>query len=506
MQSKENFNFKNNNMEYDIFNEINDIEDEDMKCSICNYYFSRNLKPYSLKCNHNLCMKCIEGIVDKKMFNCPICRRCFNEEEKKNFKINENLLNLITKILDFKLIFCHKCRKIFSFTEHFDKCDQIYFKDSNEVLMELSILASDCLKVFKLNEKHLNILNYSKNSIYEEIYKIIKIININFYEYFTNLIETFFEGIPKLNHEEALSEVFDYLKNFEIYIKMQNFENPPKDQVMIAIEKFNQNKINELNFIQGYHNININKIPQKFDINFLKGNKEKDTLNNNQELNRRVLDDIIPISNNVHNSDMDINQCIQEILRFNFSNFDNFREIKKYLNKNFKKTERSISNDIIREMNREHNDSDKRTQTNQNQNAFTYKYKQFKNAHQISCNKDFQNNNLREFSTPNKFQNLNLADISRLYLKENDFKNGYLKTNKSLKTDNNVVNNKEITNNILDKETFNNENDRISHLDKAFNQDRSHSGIHILKFYIFKYIFIKNILYDYYISIFINSR
>ena len=40
-------------------------EDEDLRCPICNYYFSQVTKPYLLPCNHNLCYECIELITQK---------------------------------------------------------------------------------------------------------------------------------------------------------------------------------------------------------------------------------------------------------------------------------------------------------------------------------------------------------------------------------------------------------------------------------------------------------
>ena len=131
--------------------DFNNIEDEDLKCSICHNYFSKNLKPYSLNCNHNLCLKCIDAIIEKNMFNCPICRRSFTIEERKNFKINEKFLDMVVKILEFKFVFCQKCQKIFYFNEHFENCDQINFKDSNQSFDDINNLAKDCLKVFKLS-------------------------------------------------------------------------------------------------------------------------------------------------------------------------------------------------------------------------------------------------------------------------------------------------------------------------------------------------------------------
>lgn len=43
-------------------------EDEDLRCPICNYYFSMITKPYLLPCNHNLCITCIDGLIKKKCY------------------------------------------------------------------------------------------------------------------------------------------------------------------------------------------------------------------------------------------------------------------------------------------------------------------------------------------------------------------------------------------------------------------------------------------------------
>ena len=56
-------------------------EDEDLRCPICNYYFSQVTKPYLLPCNHNLCMNCIKLITSKNIYDCPLCRSKFEEKD-----------------------------------------------------------------------------------------------------------------------------------------------------------------------------------------------------------------------------------------------------------------------------------------------------------------------------------------------------------------------------------------------------------------------------------------
>ncbi len=259
---------------------LDNIEDEDLKCSICHYYFTKNIKPYSLNCNHNLCLKCIDALIEKNMFNCPICRRSFSIEDSKNFNINAKYLDFITQILQLKYIFCIKCQKVFNFIEHFENCDQINFKDSNESLVDINNLAKDCLKLIKSSNRHLNILNNSQISIYEEIHRIMKIININFFEFFNKKIENFIEGIPKINLEELLEEIFNYLKFYELFFRSDK------------IETLNGNNKDQLNYWIENH---INKLP------------------------------FFPMKNGEATPFEDITT---EILKFNFANYENFKEIK----------------------------------------------------------------------------------------------------------------------------------------------------------------------------------
>jgi len=268
--------------------ELENIEDEDLKCSICHYYFTKNLKPYSLYCSHNLCFKCIEALIEKNMLNCPICRRSFNSEDKNNFKINDKFLILVTNILEYKFIFCLKCKKVSNFIEHFECCDQINFKDSNEIFVDIFDLAKDSIKIFQSSERHINILKNSEISIYEEIHRILKIININFFEFFTKSIDKFIEGIPKINIEISIEEIFSYLKNFELFVKACN-------------QQLSDLKNVEDNYFNKWLKIHINKIPT-FSI--------KDGL-----------------PNLIHDNDK-----LNEILKYNFTNFTNFTDIQKSIN------------------------------------------------------------------------------------------------------------------------------------------------------------------------------
>ena len=79
-------------------------KDEDLRCSICNYYFSPVTKLYLLPYNHNLCYQCIELIKNKNMLYCPLWWKPFGKKEKIILKMNTSLLNFIVKIFKTKMI------------------------------------------------------------------------------------------------------------------------------------------------------------------------------------------------------------------------------------------------------------------------------------------------------------------------------------------------------------------------------------------------------------------
>lgn len=305
--------------------DLKDIEDEDLKCAICHYYFTKILQPYSLNCNHNLCLKCIDALIEKNMFNCPICRKTFNMEDRYNFQLNKGYLDFITKILEMKFVYCLKCQKIFKFIEHFETCDQINFKDSHESYEDINKLAKDCLKIIKSSDKHLNILNSSEISIFEEIQRIMKIININFYEFFNKTIEKFIQGIPKINQEELIEEIFDYLKSYESFIKAYNIEN------------FTEKNKDEFGFWIENH---INKLPL-ISTNNQETTPSKDIVN-------------------------------KEILNYNFMNYLNFKEIKKSPNLDFNKN-KYIDSDNDSEYDYFNNNLNRNDYENSRDIANTYK-------------------------------------------------------------------------------------------------------------------------------------
>ena len=187
-------------------------EDEDLRCPICNYYFSQVTKPYLLPCNHNLCYECIELITNKNMFDCPLCRKPFGVEGKNNFKVNTSLLNLIVKILKTKIIYCTKCNKIFHWTEHYSQCPESGFKETDEILGELKQLVNSCIQLIKkidyIEKMKENKSNEILNKILSNQFEIEK--KFNFQSQKT--IEDFYKSIPELNIRD--SNDFNLILNF----------------------------------------------------------------------------------------------------------------------------------------------------------------------------------------------------------------------------------------------------------------------------------------------------
>jgi hypothetical protein len=191
---------------------IDHQEDEDLRCPICNYYFSNDTKPYLLPCNHNLCLICVDSIIAKNMYNCPICRKDFTSNDRLNFQVNYAFLNLVIKILKTKVIFCKKCSKVYNWIEHYKVCEQSQFKETNEINEEIKNLSDQCYMILNYIDKHKNILFKSKSLIYSDVGEILKSIHFRFQETLENHIETFYEKIPNLNFDKYINEIVTFLE------------------------------------------------------------------------------------------------------------------------------------------------------------------------------------------------------------------------------------------------------------------------------------------------------
>jgi hypothetical protein len=207
---------------------IDHQEDEDLRCPICNYYFSNDTKPYLLPCNHNLCIICIDSIIAKNMYNCPICRKDFNQDDRKNFQVNFAFLNLVIKILKTKVIYCKKCSKIYNWIEHYKVCDQADFKETHEINEEIKKLSEQCYMILNYIDKHKNVLQKSKNMISNDITEILQAIHQKIRESYETHIDVFFDNLPTLSLDKLLADIVEFLdlcKPFNKKFEHIDFEN-----------------------------------------------------------------------------------------------------------------------------------------------------------------------------------------------------------------------------------------------------------------------------------------
>ena len=140
-------------------------DDGDIRCPNCSWYFSSNTKPYILPCFHNLCDKCINILIQQKNPKCPICSTTFTNSESNPFQVNFAYLNLVTKILANKIIFCIKCNKIFYWIDHYTICNQENFIEAEEIYKDIKNSCDQSIRILKLFNGNNNIIIKYKNEI-----------------------------------------------------------------------------------------------------------------------------------------------------------------------------------------------------------------------------------------------------------------------------------------------------------------------------------------------------
>ena len=212
--SNNNFNTIQHNQMTTTLNNFTE-EDEDLRCPVCNHFFSQINKPFLLPCNHNLCLKCIEGVKAKKMFFCPFCRSPFDQEQK--FNVNYSFLNLILKILKHKTIFCKNCKRLYQFLEHYSSCDPTCFVESTEIFSEIKELIEKCLSFYNSNENKFLVL-YNQEEIFKNEFNNIKDKVIDFLEDKFNSSE---DTIRKINSKYLIA--LKEMKTSTMYTTPDNF-------------------------------------------------------------------------------------------------------------------------------------------------------------------------------------------------------------------------------------------------------------------------------------------
>ena len=263
-------------------------EDEDLRCPICNYYFSQVTKPYLLPCNHNLCYQCIELITNKNMFDCPLCRKPFGAEGKNNFKVNTSLLNLIVKILKTKIIYCTKCNKIFQWTEHYSVCPESGFKETDEILEELKQLVNSCIQLIKKIDYIEKLKENKSNEILNKILSNQFEIEKKFIFQSQKTIDDFYKSIPELN-----------IRNSDDYNLILNFVNSCEPLAGLLNINFNLGDNNNIygNNLGGGGN-NMFKISTEEGNELIRKCVEG---NNKKEENSLIMDNGINLNRNINN-------------------------------------------------------------------------------------------------------------------------------------------------------------------------------------------------------------
>ena len=344
-------------------------DEEDIKCPKCSFFFSSITKPYILPCNHNICLNCIDLLISENNNKCPICNYQFNQKDRNLFKVNFGFLNLVVKILQTKIIYCNKCNKIFYWKEHYQSCEQKYFKNCDDILEDIKINCEESEKILKLFKKEGYILNKYKieignliKNILNEIHNKYKVtidnkiknellktnININFIKSKIEILE-FLKQCLSFPEYFDTKEIFQILKQKELFfnsyfknIKILNKTafSPPSVHNLIIKDKGIYNK----NTNQKYETINNNNIINNnysnyytFDKNHKTTNKYKSTYFFNDNEKKTISeeeddDEDYIINNNYDNYDDEgINGSDRiKVKKYHDNNISQFKKINNF--------------------------------------------------------------------------------------------------------------------------------------------------------------------------------
>ena len=289
-------------------------EDEELRCSGCSYFFSSLTKPYLLPCNHNLCLLCIENLMKLNKTFCPICKTPFNKKEKSNFQVNYAFLNLVSKILKTKIILCQNCNKIYFWNDHFDKCDQKYFTDINEILSEIKKCCQDSYIILKNINYHKCILSTSKKGINDTIQLFINKIQEKFKEKYSNFIgKLFFSNTPQINIDNSKKEIIKFL---EICRDNHNFFNNIDLEELENLLKTYDNDTPKNDILKNYIFSDNNKLRNPKNLiksTLSKNNKKKIPLQNNLKKNNEEKDEDATLT---YEDDFNVNNEISNEIRY----------------------------------------------------------------------------------------------------------------------------------------------------------------------------------------------
>ena len=278
-------------------------EDEEIKCPKCFSFFSSLTKPYILPCNHNICLNCINSLIDEKNPKCPICSFHFNKTDKNSFEVNFTFLNIIIKILETKIIFCPQCNKIFYWKEHYKFCEQKNFQNCDNILDEIKINCEESAKILKLIKENGDLINKYKielynvtNNIMKEIHK--KYINKVKFNIKNKLLNTKYS----IDFQKVKYDMINFIKLFLPY--SEYFDT---NEISKIIENNNYARINNTNILCNSYSDMKNKTKALINKknafsppvkNLVLSEKKYQTIISNNEISKKVNNKINKFLNN----------------------------------------------------------------------------------------------------------------------------------------------------------------------------------------------------------------
>ena len=278
-------------------------EDEEIKCPKCFSFFSSLTKPYILPCNHNICLNCINSLIDEKNPKCPICSFHFNKTDKNSFEVNFTFLNIIIKILETKIIFCPQCNKIFYWKEHYKFCEQKNFQNCDNILDEIKINCEESAKILKLIKENGDLINKYKielynvtNNIMKEIHK--KYINKVKFNIKNKLLNTKYS----IDFQKVKYDMINFIKLFLPYTEYFDI-----NEISKIIENNNYARINNTNILCNSYSDMKNKTKALINKknafsppvkNLVLSEKKYQTIINNNEISKKINNKINKFLNN----------------------------------------------------------------------------------------------------------------------------------------------------------------------------------------------------------------
>ena len=350
-------------------------EEEDFRCPKCKWYFSNMTKPYILPCNHNICLKCIDLLIKEKKTICPICKSEFNKKERDSFQVNIVFLNILLKIMQSKFILCKKCNKIFYWKEHYNKCDQSNFTETNKLFNDIKTSCEGAIKIINLFNNQKNILVGYKNNVFENIKRTLKEIS-DLYKKETNLeFKKLFFISKNIDFNKSKKEIISFLK---LCLSYKNYFD--ENEINSILEKYNYNSPQKRNYPMNnnwglspinsqilphspFHtriaNMNIDNYGEKKTstvmisqlskgnqkiLNFRKDNNYKNDYKITRNLNMNNLqreDKSLNILNKILNDNNEYNNNVKIRNNINYMNVNNINNMNDNFKKNWKNFRKS---------------------------------------------------------------------------------------------------------------------------------------------------------------------